>query len=306
MTMDKVQTENSSRHRGRKAADLTGMTFGRLTAVRRTENKKDRVMWECRCSCGRTAIVSAYSLRLGLKKSCGCLMREGRRRLDITGKRYGKLTALYPLDRLTSTGSVYWRCRCDCGNEVEASVSDLNKGNNKSCGCLKREYQKLVHDRLELVDGTCVEWLDGRKSRCDNTSGYRGVYRKKSGKYSVSIGFKKKIFYIGIYDEYEEAVEARVRAEKAIHGGFVKSLNLWKQMAERDPAWGKENPFRFDVAKENGMLMIHNSMREFMTEPPAGTESTEHHPYDGDYVLQQVGNQTKEENQTIEEEYVTA
>ncbi len=279
MTMDNVQTENSSRHRGRKAADLTGMTFGRLTAVRRTENKKDKVMWECRCSCGRTAIVSAHNLRLGLKKSCGCLMREGRGRLDITGKRYGKLTALYPLDRPTSTGSVYWKCRCDCGNEVEVSVSDLNKGNNKSCGCLKREYQKLVHDRLELVDGTCVEWLDGRKSRCDNTSGYRGVFKKKNGKFSVSIGFKKKIYYIGVYEGYEEAVEARLRAEEKVHEGFVKAYRIWKEMAERDPSWGEENPFCFEVSKENGVLVVRNSMEEYMKSAPAKIEYTKNTVY---------------------------
>ena len=184
--------------------------------------------------------------------------------MDITDKRYGKLVALYPLGRTDECGSMLWRCRCDCGNEVNVSVSCLNIGNNKSCGCLKKEYQRLVHDRLHLIDGTCVEWLDGRKSRSDNASGFRGVFRKKNGKYSVSIGFKKKIYYLGIFEEYSDAVEARLRAEKMIHDGFVEAHEYWLKRAEHDSEWAEENPFSFDVVKENGILVIRNSMEEFM------------------------------------------
>lgn len=39
--------------------------------------------------------------------------------------------------------------------------------------------------------------------------------------------------------------------------------------AENDPAWGEKNPFRFDVSKENGVLVIHNSMEEYMRPAPA-------------------------------------
>ena len=132
--------------------------------------------------------------------------------LNLAGNRYGQLTAL----KRVKGDSRYatWECRCDCGNEVDVSVSSLNNGNNKSCGCLKKEYQRLVHDRLHLIDGTCIEWLDGRKSRSDNTSGFRGVFKKKNGKYIASIGFKKKIYHIGVFEEYSEAVDARLRAEK--------------------------------------------------------------------------------------------
>lgn len=249
---------------GRKAEDLTGRKFGRLTVLERTENRKGQVMWKCRCECGKSTMASSHNLTMGLKRSCGCLRRESSRKMDITGKRFGKLVALYPLEKQGASGSVVWRCRCDCGNEVNATVSDLNKGNNKSCGCLKKEYQKLVRDRLHIVDGTCIEWLDGRKKRSDNTSGFRGVFKKKNGKYSVSIGFKKKIFYIGCFDDYEEAVETRLRAEKMIHEGFIRAHDLWEKKAEQDPEWGEKNPFRFEVSKENGILIVRNSMEEFM------------------------------------------
>lgn len=259
-----MKSQKKNARTGRKAEDLTGKVFGRLTVLERTENRNSLVTWKCRCSCGEITTASSHDLKTGLKKSCGCLRREGNRKMDITGNRYGNLTALYPTGKASSSGSMLWRCRCDCGNEVNVSVSDLNKGNNKSCGCLKIKYQKLVHDRLHLVDGTCVEWLESRKSRVDNVSGFRGVFRKKSGKYSVTIGFKKKIYYLGTYEELDEAIEARLRAEEKIHQGFVAAHKLWGEMAEKDPDWAAENPFRFDVSKENGILSINNSMEEYM------------------------------------------
>ncbi|MBQ9002077.1 MAG: hypothetical protein IJ087_09505 [Eggerthellaceae bacterium] len=36
------------------------------------------------------------------------------------------------------SGSVVWRCRCDCGNEVEVSARRLKLDRTKSCGCLTR------------------------------------------------------------------------------------------------------------------------------------------------------------------------
>lgn len=54
--------------------DLTGQRFGRLVALRRSENTpNNRVTWLCRCDCGTEKIVAAYRLRDDTTKSCGCL-----------------------------------------------------------------------------------------------------------------------------------------------------------------------------------------------------------------------------------------
>lgn len=185
-------------------------------------------------------------------------------RLDISGQKFGKLTALYPTERKNTSGSIVWRCRCDCGNEVDVSVAELRKGNNKSCGCLKEASQKMVHDRLHLVDGTCVEWLGGRKMRRDNQSGFSGIQSRKNGKYIAYIGFKKKLLYLGTFDNYEEAVYARQHSEQMIYEDFRNAYDLWQEKAEENPAWAELNPFVFDVRKENGALTIENSMSEYM------------------------------------------
>ena len=55
--------------------DLTGMQFGRLTALEKIGDKYP-YKWRCRCSCGNETIVAGGNLRNGHTLSCGCLMRE--------------------------------------------------------------------------------------------------------------------------------------------------------------------------------------------------------------------------------------
>lgn len=54
---------------------------------------------------------------------------------DLTGQKFGKLTAIKPVGR-NKNGGCTWLCKCDCGKEKIASSSSLLKGGTKSCGCL--------------------------------------------------------------------------------------------------------------------------------------------------------------------------
>ncbi|MBO7727891.1 MAG: hypothetical protein J6S50_05160 [Oscillospiraceae bacterium] len=60
----------------RKAIDLTGQRFGRLTALERAENKNCKATWRCLCDCGNETTVRADSLISGDTQSCGCLHDE--------------------------------------------------------------------------------------------------------------------------------------------------------------------------------------------------------------------------------------
>ena len=235
--------------------DLTGQRFGALTVLGRAKCEEGHGAWLCRCDCGNEKVVRTYDLRHGRVKSCGCMRYTGRKRTELTGQRFGRLTALYPTERRDQKGSIYWRCRCDCGRETEVTENGLVHGNNKSCGCLKEEIQKQISSQLHMVDGTCVEMLEKRKYRSDNTSGFRGVYHTKNGNYRVSIGFKGKRYSVGTFKDYEEAVKARVDAEELIHEGFVKAYRKWQEKAE-DPDWAQENPFVYEVEKVNGTFTV--------------------------------------------------
>jgi len=71
--------------------DLTGKTFGRLTAISRApDDKHKNTMWNCKCVCGIERIVVGYGLKSNRTKSCGCLNDENRKRNGKDHPNYGK------------------------------------------------------------------------------------------------------------------------------------------------------------------------------------------------------------------------
>lgn len=66
---------------GRKAENLTGQRFGRLTIVERTNSPGDKggPRWAARCDCGGITEAAASDLKRGSVRSCGCLAAEGKK-----------------------------------------------------------------------------------------------------------------------------------------------------------------------------------------------------------------------------------
>lgn len=56
---------------------VAGQQWGRLTTIAEVGRSPRRaILWECLCSCGKTTVTMATSLRSGNTKSCGCLQNE--------------------------------------------------------------------------------------------------------------------------------------------------------------------------------------------------------------------------------------
>lgn len=117
-------------------------------------------------------MASTKQLKSGVIRDCGCVpktnARNGRVAEDLTGQRFGRLTALRPTERRDIKGSVYWMCRCDCGGQAEVPGDRLVQGNVLSCGCLKSENQKEIAGRLHRIDGICLEIL--KKGNTEETT----------------------------------------------------------------------------------------------------------------------------------------
>ena len=61
----------------RKAIDLTGEVFARLTVLERAENNsRGNIMWLCKCACGNATRASSVNLKSTGTRSCGCIKRE--------------------------------------------------------------------------------------------------------------------------------------------------------------------------------------------------------------------------------------
>lgn len=199
--------------------DLSGQRFGRLLVVRKTD-EKDKwgrcYLYECRCDCGGTVLVTPTLLRSGQVRSCGCLQRENRLR-DITGERFGRLVALEPTGEIRN-GSALWRCRCDCGREDVFPLGSLRFGNRRSCGCLERETKArqaiAMQEHLGRTDGTALASLRSKRER-DNSSGRVGVsYNATNKKWYARAQLQGRTYWLGAHPTREAAIRARERFER--------------------------------------------------------------------------------------------
>lgn len=222
ITGQKIQSCGCKRN-AHQLKDLTGMRFGKLTAVRRLDEKSgSSYLWLCRCDCGNEIKASVNALMHEKNTSCGCgkVERLSEKAKDISGKVFGRLTALSPTEKRIG-GSVVWKCKCSCGKEAEVSYNSLVTGNTQSCGCIQSQHPAPT-EYMHYIDGTCIEMIENQKLRSDNTSGYTGVqFHKRSGKWLATITFKGRRYDLGKYKKIEEAVKARQTAEEKIFGEFL-------------------------------------------------------------------------------------
>jgi hypothetical protein len=55
--------------------------------------------------------------------------------IDLTGQRFGRLTAI----SINSDPPRTWNCVCDCGERAKVQVGHLRAGHTTSCGCFHAE-----------------------------------------------------------------------------------------------------------------------------------------------------------------------
>ena len=102
-------------------------------------------------------------------------------------------------------------------------------GQSFTCGCLWDQVRKFYGEKLGketaemCVEGTNPRNLLSTKLSTRNTSGIKGVYYdQKRKKYVPTIGFKGKPYYLGKYDNKDDAIAMRQRAKEKIHGEFLE------------------------------------------------------------------------------------
>jgi hypothetical protein len=131
-----------------------GKRFGNLTALER-DVQKGRY-WKCKCDCGNIKSIYVYDVVGGKTKSCGCTTFKQRFKTRINklisimvGKKFSKLTVLN--FSCIRNGKSYWKCKCDCDNEVIVSMNNLKSGAIKSCGCLRTNKYKSGEAGLRKI-----------------------------------------------------------------------------------------------------------------------------------------------------------
>ena len=128
------------KHRGSQLKDLTGKKFGNLLVLSYSRYDGKNHLWNCKCDCGNAIEAIGKSLTSGNRKSCGCAKRKikpSMRRYDLANKKFGKLVAISPENHS------FWKCKCDCGNEVLVKTADLLRGFTQSCGCVSNNHSSF-------------------------------------------------------------------------------------------------------------------------------------------------------------------
>ncbi|MBS0990518.1 hypothetical protein JK175_01440 [Lacticaseibacillus paracasei] len=215
----------------RKRIDLTGQRFGRLTVLKRcgtytypSGNKRSK--WLCKCDCGNICEVKSNSLKSG-KKSCGCLEAENHKRfanenrdIDISGQRYGMLTAISKVG-VTKSGAA-WLCKCECGNERIVSIGDLRRKRYPTIDCghhSKQRPQRAIDALTKWIrdndskDGTRLTTLTSNP-RKNGTSKICGVsWRKREKRWVAYLVLRGEYKLHKSFTKKEDAIRARREAE---------------------------------------------------------------------------------------------
>lgn len=103
------------------------------------------------------------------------------RRIDITGKRFGRLTVL-KIVGCNKWREAMWLCRCDCGNEISVASNNLRRSHTQSCGCLQREAttkSNTTHGKRKTKLYSVWNTMKARCFNCNSKSykdyGGRGI-----------------------------------------------------------------------------------------------------------------------------------
>lgn len=136
------------------------------------KRKRNGLLWKLECLCGNTYEATTTDLTCDRKKSCGCHRKHARlKRLQNTvGRRYGKLVVVDTTEDRNSSGVLYRRCKCDCGNYKHVTQSNLTSGNVTSCGCNKNLQGKQHKLYRGYEDISLRYW-----SRIQNNARNRGL-----------------------------------------------------------------------------------------------------------------------------------
>lgn len=231
--------------------NLLGQRFGKLVVIDRADDIErewngkyiSRVAWLCKCDCGRTKIADQGSLLSGRTKTCGnSECRKGRATIyntyDLSGdygigytrkgeefyfdKKNYDLIKDYHWELHRGYVSCHrWNIETKSDNQIKMHRLIMGlKDNQDYSGC---QIDHINHNKvdnrkenLRVVNNVQNSW---NKSVWREDGSKVGVRLERS-KWLASITVDGKMIRLGKYDNYDDAVKARVNAEKKYWGEY--------------------------------------------------------------------------------------
>lgn len=125
--------------------DLTGATYGRLTVISYAgKTKRNRTLWNCICECGNKVVAQSDRLKVGDKKSCGCVNH------DIRSKTCAKRNTTHG-KRNTRLYVVWWDMRRRCNDAKVPEYKNYGARGIKVCAEWESSFETFY--RWAMANG---------------------------------------------------------------------------------------------------------------------------------------------------------
>ena len=245
-----------------KLEDLTGRQFERLTVIKRAEdyicpNGQRMTQWLCECSCEEHNIITvlATNLKQGRTRSCGCLQKERAKEVSQNNRKKNKydISGSYGIGWSSNTNEEFyfdledydkikdycWYVRIPNSNKsgrteyhmLETWIDNKAMRFTEMIGCKHYDHidRNPLNNRKEnLRPCTQDDNTKNHSLYSTNKSGVSGVCYSKN-KYMAYIYYNYKKIELGSFDNKNDAIIARLKAEKEYFGEFAPQQYLFEQ-----------------------------------------------------------------------------
>ena len=243
-----------------------GIPDSRLTIISQAEdyirpNGTPEARWLCECNCSNHTrlVINGRDIRSGKTKSCGCIQKE---KVAICCSERNKKTNLFVLNLIDEYGSYgygicnntgakfyfdmedYDKIKEYCWSEhiltngyhrIEAREKETNKSIRitELIGCKKYDHidrNPLNNRKYNLRPYKQSQNNMNRSLNKNNKSGIIGLsWNETKKKWIASIGVNYKAISLGHYDNKQDAIIARLKAEKEYYCEFAPQRHLFEQ-----------------------------------------------------------------------------
>lgn len=132
----------------------------------------------------------------------------GRKYIDLTGEKFGRLTVLERVDDYVSPKGQkqkQYLCKCECGKNTITHGNSLMKGVTQSCGCFNIERRQVKSKKRKYLRISSFNIHDDKYTESQNS--IFAIYRKGAESreiyFSIDISdfvliIKKDCYYCGV------------------------------------------------------------------------------------------------------------
>lgn len=197
------------------------------------QNNDGDVLWECECRCGNKKhfVANGKYIRNGFKLSCGCDKLNDYDLTNDYGIGYTKNTNqpfYFDIEDYDLISHYVWQE--ETGGYIVTYVNNERLfmhnliANSKVRTQDHKNGNRKDNRKNNLRYATALENSRNRSIPKNNASGCKGVCLTKSGKYRAYITVNHKWMSLGTYNSFEEAKEARIKAELKYFGEFMRDV----------------------------------------------------------------------------------